>query len=573
MSKQSRSPLGLAALALLGALALLVPARSQEEPGESAPAPEGEFFESIDVSLVNVDVFVTDKRGNRIRGLTRDDFEVLEDKRPMAITHFFAVEDGRPVGLADPEEAETESAPPSPLPDRRAVVSEIPEDQRLHLVVYIDNWNIKPFNRNRVFTGIREFLRNQLSPGDRVMLMTFDREAHVRRPFTSDPTTIAAALFEIERMAANGVRLESDRRDVLRWIQDTDNAATAAARARTYAESLQNDLHFSINALRELVSSLAGLPGRKAILYVSDGIELVPGEDVYYALHEKFPNQSSLVLEARGFDLTRRFRELIAAANADRTSFYTIDAAGLRAPSGSDASEMRAGASAYADQVQWSNLQGSIRMMAERTGGLAIFNTNDPRRGLERVADDFRNYYSLGYAPARVGDGRYHTIEVRVKGRKDLDVRTRDGYRDKSVEARMADGVVAALKFDVESNPLGIEIERGRETARERGHFLVPISVRIPIGRLVLVPKEGVHVARVRLFFAALDEQGGMSEVSDARVPIEVPEGQLSEALKGMWRYDVPLLMRGGAQKLAVGLRDELGQVSSYAVRTIQVGG
>jgi hypothetical protein len=93
-------------------------------------------------------------------------------------------------------------------------------------------------------------------------------------------------------------------------------------------------------------------------------------------------------------------------------------------------------------------------MMAERTGGVAIYNTNDPGKALQVVAADFRNYYSLGYSPAHGGDGRYHPVEVRIRGRKDLVVRHRDGFRDKSVESRMADGVGSALAFDVESNPL-----------------------------------------------------------------------------------------------------------------------
>jgi VWFA-related protein len=563
------------------------PLRSQQEAApaaQDAPAPEGspagqegsaagEFFESIDVNVVNVEVFVTDRKGNRVRGLKADDFALFEDGKPVKITNFYAVDDGKPILAESPGSLAPEAAPePAPAPALPEPEVEIPEDQRLHLLVYVDNWNIRPFNRNRVFVSLREFLRSRLSPGDRVMLMTYDREVHVRRTFTTDPGVIASALFEIEKLSANGVRLESERRDVLSWIEESERVEQAYGRARSYTESLFNDLSFSINALRDTVDSLAGLPGRKAVLYVSDGLELVPGEDVFNALREKYLDATNVLLESRNWDLSRRFQELVASANSNRISFYTIDAGGLRISTSVSAEQMRPGASAFVDSIYWSNLQGSIQMMAERTGGTAIINTNDPKKGLEIIAEDFRSYYSLGYSPVHAGDGRYHRVEVKTKN-KEWVVRHRDGYRDKPLQTRMADGVMSALRFDIESNPLGVAIDRGREEGRDDGHYVVPISVRIPLGKLVMVPQGERHVARVRLYFAALDEKGGTSEVQEARLPIEIPSEQYAEAVKTAWRYDVPLMMRRGAQKLAVGIRDELGQVSSFTVKTIRVGG
>ncbi len=570
---------GIALLTLALVSARSASAQANPDPTPSSPPPEGgEFFASIDVSVVNVDVFVTDKKGNRIRGLGRDDFELFEGGKPVAISNFYAVEEGSPVKLVEPVAASATGAGPTvpaesarPAPPRSA--EETPEDQRLYLVVYIDNWNIQPFHRNLVFRQLRSFLINKLSPSDRVMLMTYDREPHVRRPFTSDPATVASALFEIEKLSANGSRLASERREVLDFINESEEASQAYSRVRSYAESLHNDLSFSIDSIRDLVGSLSGLPGRKAILYVSDGLEMVPGEDLFHALSEKHRDSSHNILEARTLDLSRRFVELTAAANASRVSFYTLDAAGLRMSTGISAEVRDPGtSSSLVDSVYWGNLQSSIQLMADRTGGVAIVNTNDPTKGLDVIASDFRNYYSLGYAPVHAGDGRYHKVDVKTK-RKDLIVRHRDGFRDKPISARMSDGVVAALNFEVESNPLGIVIDRGEETPRDDGHYLVAISVRIPIGNVVLVPQGENHVARLRLFFAALDEKGGRSEVQEAPVPISVPAAEIAEAAKRTWRYDVPLLMRRGAQRLAVGLRDEIGQVSSFTVKTIRVGG
>lgn len=565
-----------ATLACLALSLAPIASRAQQPPATPEPtaappaaAVEDQFFESIDVNVVNIDVFVTDKKGNRVRGLTQADFQVFEDGKPMAITNFYAVADD---GASESAASAPPPVPATPAPSPRPPAAlEIPEDQRLHLVIYVDNWNIQPFHRNRVFTGLREFLRTQLRRGDRVMLMTYDREAHVRRPFTSDPTAIASALFEVEKLSANGTRQDSERREVLREIKDTEDAGTAANRARMYAESVYNDLQFSIDSIKNAVSSLAGLPGRKAVLYVSDGLPLVAGEDAFHAVQEKFSEGSSAVLESRSFDASRRFRELIASANSNRITFYTLDAAGLRVSTSVSAEEAGPSASGFVDSVHWNNIQQSIRILADETGGVAILNSNDPTKGLRKMGEDLRNYYSLGYTPVHSGDGRYHEVEVKTKNR-DWVVRHREGYRDKTAEARMSDGVMSSLFFDVESNPMGIVLQRGRETRRDDGHFVVPVEVKIPIGKLVLVPHGDKQVARVRVFLAAMDDEGRISEVQEAPVPIEIPQAEVEAAISKTYVFTLPVVMRRGPQKLAVGVRDDVAQAGSFAVRTMNIG-
>ncbi len=544
------------------------PAAAPTADGDIPPLGSGDFFESIDVNVVNVDVYVTDKKGNRVNGLTREDFEIFEDKKPMAITNFYSVEEGRPIPT--PEEL----AHPAPLAPGAVpgLGPEVPEDQRLHLVIYVDNFNIHPFSRNKVFGALREFLRSDLTPGDRVMLMTYDREPHVRRPFTTDPQVIASALFELEKLNAFANQVDADRRELLSDLEDVKDQNVAISRVRTYANSLFNDLQFSIDSLKNTVSSLSGLPGRKAILYVSDGLPMVAGQDLFQFVQDKFSGaSSSAIMESLSYDASRRYQELIAQANANRISFYTIDAEGLRVSSTSSAENRSADSSGLVDSVNASNLQAPLQMIAEQTGGKAIYNTNDPTKGLLTVAGDFKTYYSLGYSPVHSGDGRYHKVDVRTK-RKDLVVRHREGYRDKTTEAKMSDGVVSALFFDVESNGLGIEVKRSPETLRDDGLFTVPMEIRIPIGKLVLVPAEGVRQARVRVFFAAMDGDGGMSSVQSAIVPITIPEAEVATATKQVYVYGISLMMRKGPQKLAVGVRDEVGATQAFTVRTMNIG-
>jgi hypothetical protein len=163
-------------------------------------------------------------------------------------------------------------------------------------------------------------------------------------------------------------------------------------------------------------------------------------------------------------------------------------------------------------------------------------------------------------------------MEVKVKGRKDLVVRHREGYRDKSTESRMSDGTLAALNFPFEENPLGVTLEFGQPRQRDDGFYLVPVLVRIPIGRLVLIPRDKTEDARVRLFIAALDENGGTSDVQQAPVPISIQKADVTSAQKKQYVYSVTLLMRPGDQRVSIGVRDDVGAQASFLSRGLRVG-
>ncbi len=557
-------------------IALLVAAVASAQDTEGLDSQEGVFFETLEVNLINVEVFVTDKKGNPITGLTKDDFEIYENRRPVTMTNFYAVEGGKRVG---PWPGEPQEAAPSARRPAVPGVEEkppIPEEQRLHLVVYIDNFNIRPFNRNRVFRRLRGFLNDKLDSDDRVMLVSYDRSLHIRHQFTTDPQLIASTLFELEKLTGHGVHADSDRRDLLRDIEEAEQASDIEWRVRQYAESLFNDLSFSIDALKEMITSLAGLPGRKAFLYVSDGLPMQPGEDLYHALSQKFQD-SSVLTRARDTNSGRRFRELAAQASTSRVTFYAIDAAGLRVATTASAqysspNPRGAGITTLVDSIHFSNIQSPLLLLADLTGGRAIYNTNDVGPGLTKMASDFDRYYSLGYTPAHSGTGRYYQIAVKVK-RKGLRVRHRKGYRDKPLAAKMEDGTRSTLMYGFERNPLQVDLRFGRGSRVEKNRYDVPFAVRIPLDKIVLVPREEFHEARIKIYFGAMDEKGGFSPVRELRLPITIPNDEVEVAKKSGWVYRDQLRMRPGGHRVAVGVWDEIGATGSFVTKSLVVGG
>jgi hypothetical protein len=227
------------------------------------------------------------------------------------------------------------------------------------------------------------------------------------------------------------------------------------------------------------------------------------------------------------------------------------------------------------DSIYIRNLQAPLQLLAEETGGRAIINTNDVGSDLQKISQGFENYYSLGYSPGHSGDGRYHRIAVELKEKhRGVDLRYRTGYRDKSLQIRMADSTTASLVHNLANNPLEVEFQVGRQVeAEKRNQFEVPVLVRIPLDKVTLVPYEDYYVGRLKLFFGAMDEEGDMSDVSEVPLHIRIANADVEKARTQSYAYSAKLQMRGGGHRLAVGVRDEIAAVESFVTRSFQVGG
>ncbi len=561
------------AVRLLGLL-LLAGSAIAQEPSQ---APVGEpFFESVAVNIVNVEVYVTDADGQPVNGLSVEDFEAFEDGRPVEVVNFYHVAGDLSQRAIEPEAA----PPPAPPAAPEALVVEpreprVPESQRLHLIVYVDNFNIHPLNRNRVFTRLRSFLHDNVEREDQVLLASYDRSLHIRHPFTSDPTAINQALFELENTTGYAAQRESERSDAVRKIYESNSLNEALRHAAEFSNNAHHELLETLDGLSEMVDSLAGLPGRKMLLYVSDGLPMVPGQDLYQAVQQRFADISALG-EAITRDESRQFIRLIARANSNRISFYTIDAGGLRVRSGFGA-EHRAASTSHVigtavDSVHTKNLRDTLILMADRTGGQAVYNTNDVAEGLERFALDFSNYYSLGYRAPNGPRGRYHRIEVRLKDKeRGWRLRHREGYRDKTPDAQVTDAMTANLVHGYQSNALGVSVEVGEQVARDKDLVDVAIRVRVPLAGIVLLPRPGFYEGRVSLSFSAVDERGRRAPRQDLPLELRIPTESLELAKSDEVTRVINATMRPGDHRLVIYVRDEIGDERSVVGRHVTV--
>lgn len=330
-----------------------------------------------------------------------------------------------------------------------------------------------------------------------------------------------------------------------------------------------------IRTLHDLLGSLAGLSGRKALLYVSSGLPMVPGEVLFHAVDGRFPGSTALA-EIPRYDLSREFEGLASYANANGVSFYALDAGGLR-PSQFGSAQYGGfstpGLRSTLDSVVESNLQLPMRFLAGRTGGRAIVNRNDVSTPLQQVGEELRSFYSLAFSEPHPGDGRFHEIEVQVN-RPDLEVRHRDGYRGKDRETRLREAVRSALRYAIETDPFGLDLEFGQVVESTSDDYrLLPMRVRIPLRNVVLLPRaDGRYELRMKLAVAAIDARGRSSEIQEVPLGVVIPGDYAERAREEAYLFTHRLRVQPGRQKVAVALLDELGAQMAVLSRRVGVG-
>lgn len=566
------------ALRLVGvslATTLVVAAATAQEGDQ----PQATFFAPVEVPLVSVDVFVSGRDGHPIQGLTLEDFEVLEDGEPVEISHFFAAP-----GLAVTTDEEDET------PDI-GLVSPGPS-QDVYLVIYFDDTNLTRGRRQAVVEHLREFLSTGLPADMKVMLVRYDGQIHIEQAFSENRDEVTTALDTVQNAASVSRRI--DETTLIREMETSVSLAALSgdsameileSSGRTirqgidfFVEQTVQRTRTSIAHQRRLIRSLSGLSGRKAIFFVSDGVEARPGELLYQTWSQHFgavpafriEAQQAFLLAARN-DFGTDYGKLSRFANGHRVSIYTVSAVG------SGQARALSAETRLIDEARLAVSQGMsaevlMSNMAGMTGGRPLVNSPALADQLVEVSEELASYYSLAFEPPHVGDGKYHRLEVRVK-RDSVRIRHRDGYLDVPLTDRITDRTLAAAAYGVVENPLRISVSIvGEIIDRNDGTYLVPVIIMIPIGELVMVPSEEEHEGRISILLTVCGQDGNLSDPTRREYPVAIPNDSLTMALSRTAGFTMRLAVRSGRQRIAVGVRDEIALTESVTILEVEVG-
>jgi VWFA-related protein len=548
-------------LALVLAAAIAIPAVAQRQPAE----PElPRLVENIDVRVIDFDVIVTDKRGNFVPGLKKEDFEIYENGVPKTITNFYEVEGERAKNVTVADEKGGKVTAPAAA----AATAAVPDEMKRRIIFYVDNLSLNPFNRNRVFKQMRDFLKTAMRPGDEAMVATYNRSMKVRVPFTRDMGQIESILDSLAKESGLGVAGRSEMKSTQDRIRDARSYDDALATARTYASSVEHDLRTSVASINALMSTLAGVEGKKILVLTSEGFPMQPGRDMFtfiedIAKEKQWGQVGSTVIEGMTYDGTALIQSVAKTANANDITLYTIHAAGLMGNNEMSAENARP-TSGMVSHAALSNTTESMQLMAQMTGGLASVNTNNFSGAFEKIAKDLDSYYSLGYRAGTERVDRQRYLQVKVKNR-DYRVRARQTFVEKSVYAEMSDRVVASLLYQVKDNDLGIIARIGQPRPIEDGLFRVDVDIVIPMQSLTLIPQgETESAGGFDVYVVVADKDNDMSDVARKSHQVRVPAAELTKLSGKFYTYTLELVIERGLNKISIGVVDQISNVSGF---------
>ncbi len=566
------------------ALPIAPAAGEQEETVQSTgirPIGGLTFAEEIELTIANLVVYVTDKKGRAVTDLTADDFEVFQDGDQKQITNFKLYTDE-----IIRSELKEEPLPGIPLPTPASDPATDPAVDSgpvpVHLVLYIDNENLQPLDRNRVLSQTREFVRTSLHPPARMMVVAYQRSFEVLQEFTSDPADVLNALRKVRTYTGGRTERMNTARDIIGRIQNIEkeqNSNSPYANPQgggseynqvyqliaNYARESTNDLQFTLDYLRQTITTLSGLPGKKGVIYVSNGLPMTPGMELFYEM-SRVTRDSTVLTRMYEFDASRLFQQLAAMANAQNVTFYAIDATGLTM-GGIGGAEYATAQDPLAASVGMHNLTDSLRFLADETGGIAIVGTNDVAPRLELITQDMFTYYSLGYPLQVSGQDKVHRVKVKLRedpAFSDYELRYRSRFVEKSLETNIQDAVVSSLAYEIDDNPMELEVTTGTPAPASEKRWLLPTHISFPLEKVALLPEGDDLVARLVFFIAARDTDGKRSDLVRQEYEVRIPAADYEEARTRRWGIDTQLLMESGRYKISVALLDPLTRQDSY---------
>lgn len=592
------------------AVGIAAVARAQNAPEAPSSVP---FAETVDVEIVNVDVWVASAEGDAVTGLGPSDFELRHDGGAVSIDHFTEVRSGALV----PASAGGSSGGAEP--------GDPAEVRSSHVVVYFDQSRLHPTNYPPLISGLREFLDTEDVDPEQVLIVRQDQSLFIEAPFGSSRQELEAALGKLSKATASGAELQTEVEQALQeirrsWEQNQDIAASASVgiasipqstpggsttgvpgggpRATvggvgtgggsdacgsflgqiqpilsSWARSRGARAAVTLSNLSDVASFLAGLPGVKTLIYLSDGLDTNPGSALASYAAGFCPSGSTQLLSSARFEeMTPRFLELTRHANSNRVTVYALQATGLESPRIGSASRGRRarGASRRSggsfELSQRSNNRRGLELIADETGGRTVLNQNDFGSELRSIARESRTYYSLGYEPPAGSAVRDHRIEVRLRD-KSLTARYRRGYLEKDRSQWLTERIEGALNLGLTDNPLEVRLGAGTVAAGAEGSYRMPLLVMVPAERLAFLPRGEGHVAEVivRVMTRAMDSSS--LSVFDKTFQVKGAPG-----VTGLAQLAVELELSGGAHLTAVGVQDAGSREASFVSTTLQFG-
>jgi VWFA-related protein len=521
-------------------------------PGQAAPQQPALIFRAA-ADFVEVDAIVTDRRGQFVRGLTRADFEILEDGTRQDVAAFSLVD--IPILRADRPLFRT------PV-DPDVASNERPFDGRIYLIV-LDALHIEAGRSAEARKLAKRFVEQFVAANDLAAVVHLG-QTDAGQEFTANKRLLAASIDRfVGRKLPSATQNRIQDYLVQKFLRFGQAPTTTEDTEEMERSSRAQTVLRSLETLSEYLRGLRGR--RKALLLFSEGIDY---DTTNIIGDEKAQVQRSTASRDAGA-LISDTRAMIGAASRGNISFYGIDPRGqtdlgddlIKAQTSMPDPKLQLGMETLRAEIRRG--QSSLRTYAGETGGLAVVGTNDFDRGFSRIVDDNSSYYVLGYQPTnRARDGGFRQITVRVT-RPGIDVRARRGYyaaRDEAGAARPAEAAPDPM-VELLSSPApldGLEFRVAADVLRgSASHARVHFTVQIAADQVPLAEKGGLAVNEIELIYRAIDAAGKVHASTRRTAELNLLPAMRKAVDQFGYRFEAAIDVPPGRYQLRVAAREK----------------
>ncbi len=618
-------PLALLLTIALSAPALAVPgsqappATPAQEPPAAAPGPP---TVGVTAAEVAVDFVARDKKGRIVRDLKPSEVEVYEDGVRQQLTVFQLISTS-----PEPEPAQAAgvpsrpAAPPKPLAGAAAAgpatAPAAPDVEREALVALVFD-RLSPAARAGARDAALEWLKLPAVPGRQVGVFRIDNGLDEVQPFTDDRGPVMEALEQVARSVPTRFRATEDRERLRALRQELAmlegrvvRPAAPVSAAESGGELALPDPRLDGGGIgkelqkRRLALQIAMMQGLEQLERDQQGLATTNGLLALENGLRTFPGRKAVIFFSEGLALPDRvvatLGSVIAGANRGGVSFYAADAAGLRVRSAADEtrSELATMADAtstatHTNDTLTASRQPMTRVMernedvlrldpasgigalARDTGGFLIRDTNNIAAALRRVEEELGAYYLLSYAPQNESwDGRYRRIELRVR-RAGTTVQSRRGYyavRTPTPTPVLEHEAPALARLEQTPNAIELPVNvRALHFPMPDGDALVAVAAELPAGAAMLQPdKSGDLVQDFTVMALVRDASRRVVYKSSRHYALTWPKARVEEIRQGKVMFEREAQLGTGRYTVEVVAWDALRKAAGVSRAELEV--
>jgi VWFA-related protein len=564
----------------------------------SEPGPAGGFSIKVVSRLVDVGIVAYDKKGHPITDLKADDFEVYDNGRKQEVRFFSQAP------ITAPSHTQSEPVETTPFVTFSNRVSDpaapsVPTESSGSgaTILLIDESHVAWADLNYARSQMLQFL-GKLAPGEQVGLYSMTGLGfHVLVEATTDHAALMARLkvfMPTAQSVSNAQDEEMRNRQQFNEVHNTADLNSVNGNHTDVPDADQpvdpqlmtmgsNPARASLIILAQVARHLSAIAGHKNLVWVSSdnvfaewqdqqvGIDKSPKEVQAFAVRVQeamndahtavYPfDVSQLEGGAISADIQHRTVELTQAA-ADNAA--TAASAGGPAPSGGGRN-MQPGRITAEMSQDLHPIQGPIREVAAGTGGRTIRRSGDLAGALNGIVEDGHATYQLSFSPQGPADDQYHTIVVKLTGRRGLSLRYRTGYLFGKEPATLKDRFQQAVWRPLDVNEIAVSADV------EPSGSAASVRLNIGAGDLEMQQLEGRWTDKLDIFFIQRDDAGLHAYLEGQTLGLRLKSSTYQNILPKGVPFERAVELRPGMASLRVVVVDEnSGRMGSVTIPSV----